>query len=61
MSTIIKKSMKLYELTPMSMFEIDGQLLKLHHIDGMYSYCKDKEGKTIYLAAFTDVEIIKDS
>lgn len=30
------------------------------HVDGMYSYCKDKDGNTIHLAAWTEVEIVND-
>lgn len=30
------------------------------HIDGMYSYCKDKEGNIVHLPAWSDVEIVVD-
>jgi len=33
--------------------------LYFSHVDGMYSYCKDKNGKVVHLAAWTDVEVIE--
>jgi len=33
--------------------------VKFHHLDGAYSYCTDKDGNAINLAAWTSVEIIK--
>ena len=38
--------------------EVVGQIYKLHNIDGMYSYCHDKDGNVVHLAAWTDVEIV---
>ena len=35
-----------------------GEVVKFHHVDGMYSYCHDKDGNVIHLAAWTDVEIV---
>jgi hypothetical protein len=32
--------------------------LLFHHIDGMYSYCTDKNGKPVHLKAYAEVEII---
>lgn len=32
--------------------------LMFHHIDGMYSYCKDLTGKIVHLPAWQEVEII---
>lgn len=63
--------MKLYELsrgkkfrlvskdpvTPVAARELEyGDVLTLHHIDGMYSYCTDKEDNVVHPAAFSDVE-----
>jgi hypothetical protein len=31
-----------------------------HHIDGMYSYCKDQWGNVVHLKAWQEVEIILD-
>ena len=28
------------------------------HIDGMYSFCKDSEGKIVHFAAWTEVEVV---
>ncbi len=36
----------------------EQEIVKFHHIDGMYSYCHDKDGKVVHLAAWTDVEIV---
>ena len=33
-----------------------GDVLKLHNIDGMYSYCTDQYGNVKHLAAWTEVE-----
>ena len=36
-----------------------GDVVYFDHIDGMYSYCMDKEQKNVmHLAAFTEVEIV---
>lgn len=37
------------------------QMIKFHHIDGMYSYCKTIDGDIIHLAAWTEVEIPSDT
>ena len=29
------------------------------HIDGMYSYCKNKDGEVVHLAAWTEVEPVR--
>jgi hypothetical protein len=39
-------------------FEENEELL-FHHIDGMYSYCTDKDGKPVHLVAWAEVEIIE--
>ena len=36
----------------------EGEIVKFHHVDGMYSYCHDKDGNVVHLAAWTDVEIV---
>lgn len=36
----------------------ETEIVKFHHIDGMYSYCHDKNGEVVHLAAWTDVEIV---
>ena len=64
--------MKLYEVPNNTVVRIIGNInappdarlveeqdiVKFHHIDGMYSYCHDKDGKVVHLAAWTDVEIV---
>jgi len=63
--------MKLYELRKGDWFKITDEELKVPvahddvdldekywfgHIDGMYSYCKDKDGQLCHFAAWTEVE-----
>ncbi len=36
---------------------LKGETLFFDHIDGMYSYCRDKDGCTVHPAAFTEVEL----
>jgi len=31
------------------------------HLDGMYSFCKDKEGMVVHLPAWAEVEIVVDN
>ena len=38
----------------------NNQEIFYDHIDGMYSYCKDKEGNIVHLAAWTEVEYAED-
>lgn len=66
--------MKLYEVPDDSYIKIIGKeistpicapqlktddIIWFGHIDGMYSYCKDKDGNLVHLAAWTEVEIVK--
>jgi len=39
------------------------QMEELHfsHIDGMYSYCKDKDGKIVHIPAWEEVEIVQST
>lgn len=64
--------MKLYELprrtkfrllenteTPPDGIEADPNAVYFfHHIDGMYSYCEDKDKNIVHLAAWSEVEKI---
>jgi hypothetical protein len=36
-----------------------GDVLQFLHVDGMYSLCKNAEGETVHVAAWTEVEIMK--
>lgn len=36
-------------------------VFKFHHIDGMYSYCHDKEGNVCHYKAWMEVEPINES
>lgn len=66
-------TMKLYELSRGSKFRLVskdpvtppvsreleyGDILTLHHVDGMYSSCHDQQGNIVYPAAFSDVEVV---
>ena len=37
-----------------------GDILQFHHIDGMYSYCKNNDGEVVHLVAWADVDIVKE-
>lgn len=37
-----------------------NEVLKFHHIDGIYSYCTDKDGNKVHPAAWTEVEVVND-
>lgn len=64
---------KLYELRKGDYFKITDEELKVPvahdevdtdatywfgHIDGMYSFCKDPDGKIVHFAAWTEVEVL---
>lgn len=51
--------MKLYNVPRKSYVKTeDGEILFFDHIDGMYSYCLDKDKNVVHLAAWTEVEIV---
>jgi len=50
--------MKLYEVPRHSRIKIGGMELEFHHIDGMYSYCTDSEGKVYHIDAYANVEVV---
>lgn len=55
--------MKLYELSKRNIWvkEIEtGFEFFFDHIDGMYSFCKDKAGNICHPAAWTEVEVIEN-
>lgn len=37
-----------------------GEVLTFSHIDGMYSLCYDSEGDIVHIAAWSEVEVIKN-
>jgi len=37
-----------------------GEWVLFHHIDGMYSYCHDKDGNVVHLPAWQEVEVKDD-
>ena len=52
--------MKLYNVPRNTLVRIiySGEEVMFHHIDGMYSYCKNLHGEVVHLAAWTEVEIV---
>ena len=59
------ETMKLYELSRDSYFQLDNGVLLdndnrevyyFDHIDGMYSLCYDKNGNPVHFAAWTPVK-----
>ena len=38
-----------------------GEILKFHHIDGMYSYCQRQDGSICHVPAWQEVEIVLDT
>jgi len=57
--------MKLYEVPRKTKIKVleegyEGQILNFSHIDGMYSFCTNHKGEVVHLAAWTDVEIVKE-
>lgn len=38
----------------------EGDVVKLHTIDGMYSYCTNKQGQVVHLVAWAEVEIVDE-
>jgi hypothetical protein len=52
--------MKLFEVPKYNTVKLaNGTVLNFHHIDGMYSYCTDEDGKVHHIAAWADVEIVQ--
>ena len=47
------------EVPPPGGMAVDvGQEVFFHHVDGMYSFCSDRECNTVHLKAWTEVEIV---
>lgn len=51
---------KLFKVPRNSRIKVNGIELSFHHIDGMYSLCSDDKGNYIHLAAWTEVEVLKE-
>lgn len=47
-------------IPPASLPQSKGDILTFFKIDGMYGNCKDADGNWVYIAAWTDVEIIDE-
>jgi hypothetical protein len=56
--------MKLYELSKRHVWvkptEFEMEPVLFDHIDGMYSFCTNKENEVIHLAAWTEVELVEE-
>jgi len=35
-----------------------GEMVLFYHVDGMYSYCKDRAGQLVHLRAWAEVEVV---
>jgi hypothetical protein len=55
--------MKLYEVPRNSRIKVidDGEEYNFRSIDGMYSYCTNDKGDVVHIAAWTEVDIIKEN
>lgn len=52
--------MKLYDVPRNSRIGLpDGGELNFSHVDGMYSFCTDDDGKVVHLAAWSDVQLLQ--
>ena len=51
--------MKLYNVPNNTWILVDDQELFFHHVDGMYSYCTDRNGCVYHIAAYADVEYLQ--
>lgn len=38
----------------------ENDVIRLHNIDGMYSYCTDKDGHVVHLVAWAEVEPVEN-
>lgn len=57
--TWVRPVQKVYS-PPAAKGVVEGDDIFFDHIDGMYSFCKDKEGNLVHMAAWTEVNIIDD-
>lgn len=45
---------------PIAALEVErGAEIFFYHLDGMYSYCKNKEGQVVHLPAWQEVHIME--
>ena len=65
--------MKLYNVKPQTWVRIisnnknpiasiptqEGDIVFFDHLDGAYSYCRNKDGHIVHLGAMTEIEIIE--
>ena len=51
--------MKLYNVPKNTWIVVDGVELFFHHVDGMYSYCTDRNNNVYHIAAYADVEYLQ--
>ena len=52
--------MKLYTVPNRTWITVGGEDYFLDHLDGMYSYCLNKDGDVVHISAFEEVEINAD-
>ena len=52
------KVIKDIKIPPSAPRIVESEVLKFHHIDGMYSLCSKLDGTIVHLAAWSEVELI---
>lgn len=51
------KVLKATEPPPGGLSVQEGEVVRFHHTDGMYSYCVNSRGQVVHLKAWTEVEV----
>ena len=54
-------TVKLYDVPKGSKIKFFDEVLTFHHLDGMYSLCSDKDGKSVHIAGYAPVEVLDGS
>lgn len=56
------KNKKLYDVPRNSYIKFanseNNEVYHFHHVDGMYSFCLNKNGEVVHIQAFADVEVV---
>ena len=53
------KVVKHARVPPGSSPVLEDEIIFFHHLDGMFSYCHNSEGKVVHLLAWQEVEIVE--
>jgi hypothetical protein len=52
------KTKELYRIPRNTYIRVGESVLLFDHLDGMYSFCTDKDGNVHHIAAWAEVEIV---